>query len=92
MFAYRTKEKLNIEFIPTTVYCMRILHPLFVHSDIDEALRLSFKYDGQDSQEEILEYLDPNMSKDGKDELILNCAVCTSMYDQPIVLQNVLQL
>ena len=102
MFAYSLNDKgtLNIEFIPTSVYCMRyrkkhllsrVLHPLVVHSDIDESLALSFKYDDQDSQEDILEYL-YHMSKVGKDDLIVNCAVCTIMYDQPCSLRKVLEL
>ena len=102
IFAYRDghQENLIISFIPITVLCLRykmkhmlrrILHPLVVHSDVDEALALSFRNDDQDSQEDILEYL-YHMSKASKYDLILDCAICSILYNQPRFLQKVFEL
>ena len=102
MFAYRVKNKetLNIDYIPTTLFCLRykkkdllrrVLHPLVVHSGIDEALALSFKTGDQESQEDILEYL-YHMSKVSKYDLILDCAICAIMYDHSQYFQKLLEL
>ena len=70
----------------------RVLHPLIIHSDVEEALALSFKDEDQDSENDIFEYL-YHRSKSGKYvyDLILNCVICTILYDKPLFLHKVLE-
>ena len=101
MFAYRNTHQgtLTMDYISTTLFCLRykkfllrrVLHPLVVHSDVDEALALSFKSDDTKSQDDILEYLN-HMAKAGKSALILNCAICCIIYNKMSYLQKVLEL